>query len=340
MELTSRYAAELFEMFSDSDAATVFETPAGEAGTRGEAPLLFAPMTHMESGHKDDENRDLFMLHVEQLRYGMTLAEEYGAKLTIESERPFAIACRKWNLNLLQEAMDRGHGVGTHGDVGFGGRRLSEEQLAQALADRKALVDSLVGSRNNRGISGGGGPNDWILAAHEAGFKYVDGIVGTHYLSMPLENRPDASWTDEFIRSEGFHEAAPVDFAERIHPFMLADARDFLPDRNGVVLCSSGETGNLAALAEAQATPCRGNQCVLTKEDVDAMVGLIMEADRVRDRSRIAKLTVLIPAPLFVPRNEGPLRHFFDQLRMLEDEGIITWATQGEVYDAYVAWNR
>jgi pimeloyl-ACP methyl ester carboxylesterase len=340
MDLTSRYAAELFELFSDSYAVPVVETPLGKPGTRGDAPLFFAPMTHMEGGHKDDEDRDLFTLHVEQLRYGMDLAEEYGAKLTIESERPFAIACRKWNLNLLQEVIDRGHGVGTHGDVGFGGRQLSQEQLAQAFADRKALVDSLVGSQSNRGISGGGGPNDWVLAAHEAGFKYVDGIVGMHYMSMPLENRPDAGWTDEFIRAEGYHDAAPVDFAERIHPVMLADARDFVPDENGVVLCSSGETGHLAALAEAQTTGCRGNQCVLTNEDVDAIVDLIMEADRVRDRSRIAKLTVLIPAPLFVPRNEEPLRYFFSQLGLLEDEGILTWATQGEVYDAYVAWSR
>ena len=43
---------------------------------------------------------------------------------------------------------------------------------------------------------------------------------------------------------------------------------------------------------------------------------------------------------ILLPGNEEALRHFFDQLRILADEGIITWATQGEVYDAYVAWNR
>ena len=297
-------------------------------------------MTHMEGGHKDDENQDLFMLHVEQLRYGMDLADAYGAKLTIESERPFALACRKWGLNMLQEVLDRGHGVGTHGDVGFAGRELNHQQLVRAFSERKALLDALVGPENNRGISGGGGANDWVLAAHEAGFKYVDGIVGMHYLSMPLENRPDPSWTDEYIRTEGFHDCAPVDFAQRIYPTMLADAQDFIPDEDGVVLCSPGEIGRLDRMVEAKTTGRPAKQCQLTNEDVDLIMEQIMEADRIRDGSRVAKLTVYVPADLYGPENEGPLCYFFSQMQALEARGVMSWATQGEVYDTYVAWNR
>ncbi len=241
---------------------------------------------------------------------------------------------------MLQEVVDRGHGVGTHGDVGFGGRELNHQQLVRAFSERKALVDALVGPENNRGISGGGGENDWVLAAHEAGFKYVNGIVGMHYLSMPLENRPDPSWTDEYIREESFHDCAPVDFAQRIYPIMLGDAQDFIPDEDGVVLCSPGEIGRLDGMVEAKATGRPGKQCQLTNEDVDLVMEHIMEADRIRDGSRVAKLTVYVPADLYRPENEGPLRYFFSQMQALEARGVMGWATQGEVYDTYVAWNR
>ena len=42
----------------------------------------------------------------------------------------------------------------------------------------------------------------------------------------------------------------------------------------------------------------------------------------------------------FVPQNEEVLRYFFGQLQVLQDQGIIAWATQDEVYDTCVAWNR
>jgi len=339
-KLTLGYIAELFDRFSPGGSVPVTELLPSPPGVPGEAPMLFASMTHMEGGHKDDENQNLFLLHLEQLRYGMDLAEEYGAKLTIESEKPFALACQKWGFNVLQEVLDRGHGVGTHGDVGYGGPTLNPRQLVRAFEERKALVDALVGAEHNRGISGGGGVTDWVLAAHEAGFKYVDGIVGMHYLSMPLENRPDASWTDEYIRAESFHDCAPVEFAQRIYPVMLADATDFEPDEDGVVLCSTGGIGCLDGMVEAMTTGCQGGKCPFTKEDVDLVVEKILEADRIRDPSRVAKVQVYMMAPLFVPQNEEVLRYFFGELQALQDQGIIAWATQGEVYDTYVAWNR
>lgn len=42
----------------------------------------------------------------------------------------------------------------------------------------------------------------------------------------------------------------------------------------------------------------------------------------------------------FVPQNGEVLRYFFGQLQVLQDQGIIAGATQGEVYDTCVAWNR
>jgi len=49
---------------------------------------------------------------------------------------------------------------------------------------------------------------DWASAAHKADFRFVDGVVAAHYLSMPIANRPSPSWTDAFIRGRAYRYAA------------------------------------------------------------------------------------------------------------------------------------
>ncbi len=317
----------------------------GPSTGAADAPLYLTTMTHMEGNFTDDRNQDVFLRHVEELRYGMDLADEYGAILTIESEQPFARANALWNLNMMAEVRDRGFGVGTHCDIGFNEPPMSVNQFAAMFAENKSLVDALIGAENNLGCSGGGSVNDWALAASQAGFKYLDGIVGMHYLAMPLENRPGPEWTDEFIRNGHFHLNAPVDINQRIYPFELANAQDFVADPNPVIVVSSGELGLFAALAEQGREYGGGpvlhdDEYTFDNADVDKLVSIIRETDQTRDRSRIAKLCVYIPANAYVPENEAVLRYFFEQIQVLENEGMITWATQRQVYEAYVEWNR
>ncbi|MRR32743.1 hypothetical protein EG834_20985, partial [bacterium] len=182
-----------------------------------DAPLFLTTMTHMESNFIDDQEQAVFLRHVDELRYAMDLAEQYGALLTIESEKPFARANATWNLNIMAEIRDRGFSVGTHCDIGYSDPLMSVSQYANLFTENKSLVDVLIGAENNLGCSGGGSVNDWALAASQAGFKYLDGIVGMHYLSMPLQNRPGPEWTDEFIRGGNFHLNAPVDMDQRIY---------------------------------------------------------------------------------------------------------------------------
>ncbi len=317
----------------------------GPSTNAADAPLYLTTMTHMEGNFNDDRDQAVFLRHVEELRYGMDLADEYGAILTIESEQPFARANALWNLNIMAEIRDRGFGVGTHCDIGFNEPPMSVNQFAAMFTENKSLVDALIGAENNLGCSGGGSVNDWALAASQAGFKYLDGIVGMHYLSMPLENRPNSTWTDDFIRDGHFHLNAPVEMNQRIYPFGVANAQDFAPDPNPVIVVSSGELGLFSALAE-QGREYGGGQILHDDEytfdnaDIDKLVSIIRETDRTRDRSRIAKLCVYIPANAYVPENEAVLRYFFEQMQALEGEGLITWATQRQVYEAYVAWNR
>ncbi len=312
-------------------------------GPGGDAPLYMTTMTHMEQSFNDDRDQAVFDQHIQELTYGMDLADEYGAILTIESEQPFAIANTTWNRNFMAEIVARGHGVGTHCDFGFQTGLMPVEQYAQFFAENKALVDALVGPENNLGCSGGGGANDWAQAAGLAGFKYLDGIVGMHYLAMPLENRPDSTWSDDYIRTVGYHLAAPVDLYERIYPIGVADAQDFVADENPVIVVSSGELGILSGITEGVGEvggePCRP-ACTLTNADVDALVTKIREIDQNRDRSRIAKITVYIPANFYIPENETVLRYFFQQMQDLQQQGLITWASQRQVYEAYADWNK
>jgi hypothetical protein len=300
------------------------------------APLYLTTMTHMESNSTDDRDQAVFLRHVELMRFGISLAREYGAKLTIESELPFALACDKWEVNILKEIVDQGMGVGTHSDLGFKDN-FSIDQFARELVKRKEAVDRLVGAQNNRGTSGAGSAVDWVLAATQAGFNYMDGIVGMHYLSMPMENRPGPEWTDDYIRNTTFHDGAPVDLYERISPILMKDAKDFRNDPDGTILVISGEIGRLDSMAEGDGKNCPKGNCPLTNADVDTLVQMIIEINQNRDPNRIAKLTLYFPLDNFVATNEQVLSYFFSKMQELQNNGLIVWATQGEVYDAYMA---
>jgi hypothetical protein len=76
------------------------------------------------------------------------------------------------------------------------------------------------------------------------------------------------------------------------------------------------------------------------ESDVDAIVQTILVVDSSRDSSRIAKLSVYIPCNYFDPQNESTLRYFFEQMQSLVSRGVITWATQKQVYEAYMDWNN
>jgi hypothetical protein len=210
------------------------------------------------------------------------------------------------------------------------------EEYAALFQQNKALVDALVGSENNLGCSGAGSVNDYVQAGSLAGFKYLDGIVSMHYLSMPLENRPSAQWTNRYIMSGHHHENAPLELTERIYPFMAADAQDFQADANGAMLISAGDLGSLIRYAESSVGDDCQDRCVLTHEDVDFLVATLREIDGFRDRNRFAKVSIYLEVTLFNSKNEDGMRYFFAQMQQLSDEGIIEWATQMDVYRAFV----
>ncbi len=304
-----------------------------------EKPMFMTTMTHMESNYKDDQIEAIFKKRVKELRYGMDLAEEYGAILTIESEKPFARANTKWDDNLMAEALERGHGVGTHCDIG-GREKLDYDEFVNQLKENKQLVDDLVGAENNMGCSGAGGPNNWVQAALDAGFTYIDGLVGFHLLAFDEENRVEP-WDDQKIYNETYHFSVPQDPLSRINFMQLKDLDAWEDDGEGIVI-SNGEFGRIDYMSEGGIGVCgtgmdpgKGD-CAFEKNDVDLWVEKIMELDAKRDRSKYAKLSLYFPTPIFIEKNEEVLRYFFSEMQRLENEGVIQWSSQRDAVLAYL----
>ncbi len=314
----------------ESDEEDIAEEKIEYYPTSGKTyPLYFSVMIHMEEDFKDDTNADLFALHEKELYWGMDLFEEYDAKMTIESAQPFAIAIIQSDSPLFNDALERGHGVGTHCGKEVKGNTVA--QLATAYETNKDLVDQIVGKNNNRGCSGGWGSTDYVRAATEAGFGYLDGVVYLAYLSMDQSLRPDQV-SDEDIRDIYYHDPVLPEMSEHIYPRFLENAEDFVEDADGELVLLNGELGEIASLDEGRKN-CSPD-CALSEEDFQVIYDAIEEASSIRDPQRVAHLYVHIPVKNYDEDNEELLRSFLSHMQELQEEGKIVWATQGEVYDA------
>lgn len=333
VEKTKNSSGNKFTVNSDGQEKNNSHPSSGDV-----APLYLTTMTHLENDWNIDTNEIFFKKTVEEIRYGMDLAERYKAIFTFESGESFAKAITNFDDNVMKEALDRGHGVGTHVDLSAK-QKMSVEAAAQIVKEHKDLVDALVGAENNISCSGVSAKSDWYAAAKGGGCKLIDGVVGFAYLSMSMKNRPEG-WTDAVILNEKFHYPAPVG-DDRFYPFWISDSEDFVADVDGDILLSSGETFSLAMFAEAGGRngdrPECENDCPLTTEDVTAVVDDLKDFVTIRDSSKITKYNVYLPSNLFVPENEMVLKQFLLEMEKLQKQGIIQWASQKDVYEAKLA---
>jgi len=334
--LSYLYSDNITDVITPSDVTV--DTTITEDVSEEEFPLFLTTMTHMEGGSSDDIDETVFWEHVAQLEYGMGLADEYDAVLTIESEKPFALANEIWGYNMMAEIMNRGHGVGTHCDIAAKERDLPADDLTKLFLENKELVDNLIGAENNHGCSGGGSSNDWVSAATSAGFEYIDGIVGFHLLAISQKNRPDPTWDNEYILAEAFHYSVPAYLADRIYLMKLKDLDDFEHDDDGSIVISNGELGRLDQLHESYTlgSDRYGQDDPLEENDVDALVQIIREVDSYRDKGKVAKLAIYLPSSIFNEFNEDVLRYLFSEMQKLQDEGIMQWSTQWDTVQTYL----
>jgi hypothetical protein len=307
-----------------------------DSETTEDAPLLFATMTHMEGNWEFVEKKEsMFAEQAELLRIGMDYAKEYDAVLTFESEMPFARAMAKWGDNVFQEALDRGMGIGTHCDI-YPRTRLSTDEIIEEFAMRKELIDALVDPSENLGCAGGGGLSDWYLGSVGAGFKYIDGIVGYHWLAVDPSKRPDG-WDNKAIFASKFHDPVPAE-DERYYPVRVGTV-GFASDVDGELVVSSGDIGEISSIGETEGSDTWGascgSDCPVNAKDVQVLIKKIREFDQRRDKSRVAKMQVYIPSSKFA---DPGIEIFFASLQELQDHGVIEWASQKQVYETFIAW--
>jgi hypothetical protein len=307
--------------------------PATTATPAKTYPLTLTTMTHMEGNFTDDKNETLFTKHVEDMRWAMDLFDEYGAKLTFESEQPFAKANTIWGTNILKDVVQAGHGVGTHADFGASPKEhLTQDELNAKFKENKTLVDDLVGAENNFGVSGGTGPGDWVLGAASAGFHYIDAVTGFGYLSMPESARP-SGWTNSYIISTAYHDTIPPALSDRLYTLPLKDAKDLVADSDPALVMMNGEIGELASLDEGRSN-CSPS-CTFDQADVDAYVTTMKEIISMRDTSKFTRLNIHIPLTLLKASNETLLRSLLSSIKPYIDNGTAVWATQIGAYKAY-----
>jgi acetyl esterase len=302
-------------------------------------PLYFTAMTHLEGEMAYDEVQPMYNAATAMMEVALDTATEYDAKLTIESEQPFALACGLYGENFLQSVLDKGHGVGTHCDVGYDiPEDTTQGEYAAMLAENKALVDALIGPENNKGCSGGGNNLDWVAAYIEAGYGYSNGAVGMAYLSMPKEVWPEGWTSEQVIVTQHSHEQVPLDLNDRMYMRQMADNNDFVHDPGGALVLSGGGLGRPDnQVADGSDSGPDGYSEAFTMADVDALVDVIVAAREAQDKTRFAKLNVHLSLDHFMANMNDVLVYFFAELQSLQDQGIIEWGTELEVYEAYLA---
>ena len=302
-----------------------------------DAPFVLTTFTHMESNYQYP-NITVFNNHATKLRFAMTLFEEFGARMTIETEKPFAIACSTYSTNVLMEAITRGHGVGTHCDFGMNSAPVSPAVYSKLFVANKDLVDALVGATNNRHCSGGMGESDWILGAQLAGFEFRCEAVAAGFLSMPMSIRPKG-WTNEYIRSTSFHANCPLLLADRVHPIHMANALDWSDDAGAPFVLLSGGLGRIDAFAEEATGATIGPNPTFNQIDANLFFAELDAAIAARDPARFAKVVVHFPTASLDAADEAILRQIL--ARIYTDyvvPGTVIWATQGDAYDAFTLW--
>ena len=306
-----------------------------------ELPIFLTSMIHLEGGTNDDKDIRTFMTTLGYLDDAMNLAEAYGAIQTIESELPFAIGSFKWAPGALNWVLLRGHGVGTHCDVGYS-RTTTQSDYSSTLEGTKALVDYLVGAENNWGCSGAGSHLDWVVGLARAGFHYVNGVVGMHYLAVDPWNRPPGYFDSE-IRNGGLHHnQAPVDLLDRTYLRTLKDAKDMEHDEDGILVFSPGSFGKLQGIAEGaylSEEDTSGLTVELTPDDVDDLVELIKTIDMERDRSKVSKITIMSHARDWDHKDLKStvvMGYFLGRMEVLAKDGMIEWAAEKTVVETYL----
>lgn len=300
----------------------------GKINAQCSPPVYFGMMIHLEDDWDDNTNVANFNNHALQLRMAVEFVKPYGAKFTAECAIPFAEGCTNWGDNVLQSLIDSTMGVGSHSDK------------SSNYAYTKLLVDGLVGTSENRGVSGGWGgmdavlPNNWADSANNVGLLYLNAPVYFCYLQIPQNERPD-SVSNTVILDSLYHSPAPKDFNERVHPHRINSAFTWHIDTTGPVVFLTGSLGEISSIAEGREN-CYPT-CILDSADVDTILAYVNQAVNIAQTTN--KFTVVYmhtPLYTYLPDTKHIYQYLFESLAPLVTAGDLEYKTMGEIYDSFI----
>ena len=113
--------------------------------------LIIGFQLHIEEvveGKYYDSSRELFEKYAETLDKLAAVFEKHGAKISIQTEKNFAIADVKYGRNILRELEERGHGIGAQSHMGHHIRELNlntDQKKLQYTAEVKRIVENALG---------------------------------------------------------------------------------------------------------------------------------------------------------------------------------------------------
>ncbi len=149
--------------------------------------LIIGFQLHIEEmveGKYYDSSRELFMKYAETLDRLAAVFEKHGAKISIQTEKNFAIADLKYGRYILKELEERGHGVGVQSHMGHHIRHLhldTDDKKLRYTAEVKDTVEKAVGHKVTN-IGGGFEMENISLLG------YMEGGLG--FISMTAVEKP------------------------------------------------------------------------------------------------------------------------------------------------------
>jgi hypothetical protein len=299
-------------------------TPQGGSAPQGQPVLYLGIMVHLE-GWDDGENQTNFEKHAQLVRTYASLFKTYGGRLTLESKE-MTDGILRWGDNVLLEMEQRGHGIGVHADAG-GQKNYRCNRFTADLEAKKTQLESL--GVTVRHVSGIVSHCDWVTAAADAGYLFTTGQVAYSVMSMPPEDRPP-EYRDCQSPAK-CHQTFPTELADRLHPWRMNSAADWLtPDPNGrlVMLPSSGGLYCLAEVAQGQ--DCKD----FDEGDIEAF---FRELDKAIALSEAGKVNIYyVSWSLGKPLDEALLETWLKRIVPYVEAGQVEWKTLPQMVDAYL----
>jgi hypothetical protein len=317
----------------------------------GEGVLYVGIAVHLEGWKGEAEHEQKFRNHAALLREYAAMFERHGARLTLEAGSEFVRACQRWGDDVLLELQQRGHGIGIHADLGGKGG-MTQDDLVEGLRSQVRAAQSLgCEIRHASGISS---ELDWVKVAEEAGLAFVDCVVEYALKSIPPKDLPEEyRWVSRADQGPSeLHGPAPSDFEDRVYPWKVDSARNWLwedPDGKIVILDSEGASTLPNLAEEAENAEASGGQSggkgkaggygasekrSFDRSDVEEFMSRARKAQAYTssDRATIFYVTWSLGQAL----DPGVLEELLVSMDAFTETGRVQWKTLPEAYDAYV----